>query len=456
MFTLTGSKMRIYHPAAFEFDHAVGSYWEASADPLGFETARVEGGVEADIAIIGGGYAGLHAATRLAGEFGMDVAVLEAGAIGWGASGRNGGFCCPGAVKLSWQQLVKRFGVDVARRAHGEQRRAVEFVGGFLEGHGIDADRTGEGELLLAHRPSRVEELKSEQAFMRDTFGEESTFLSRSELAERGNDSPMFHAGLQSRCAFGLHPLKYVRGLARVAHEAGARLFANTEVTAWNQRGGQHVLTTAHGEVTARRVLVATNGYTDESLPEWMGGRLLPALTRIIVTRPMSDNELKAQGWTRHDPSFDTRHLLHYFRLLPGNRMMFGGRGGTDASPAGLDEVLQRLRGAFDQTFPAWQHVETEYSWGGLVCITPSMMPYAGPVPGMDGVWAAYGWHGNGVSMASFAANRLAGVIAGAETHDAALSPVMRQLPGRFVLPQLRMAYLKAAYVGYAAADRWL
>jgi glycine/D-amino acid oxidase-like deaminating enzyme len=203
-------------------------------------------------------------------------------------------------------------------------------------------------------------------------------------------------------------------------------------------------------------VLVATNGYTDESLPEWLGGRLLPALTRIIVTRPMSDNELKAQGWTRHDPSFDTRHLLHYFRLLPGNRMMFGGRGGTDASPAGLDEVLQRLRGAFDQTFPAWQHVETEYSWGGLVCITPSMMPYAGPVPGMDGVWAAYGWHGNGVSMASFAANRLAGVIAGAETHEAALSPVMRQLPGRFVLPQLRMAYLKAAYVGYAAADRWL
>jgi glycine/D-amino acid oxidase-like deaminating enzyme len=156
MFPDAGQKMRIYHPAAFEFDHTVGSYWEASADPLGFETARVEGGVEADIAIIGGGYAGLHAATRLAGEFGMDVAVLEAGAIGWGASGRNGGFCCPGAVKLSWQQLVKRFGVDVARRAHGEQRRAVEFVGGFLERHGIDADRTGEGELLLAHRPSRV------------------------------------------------------------------------------------------------------------------------------------------------------------------------------------------------------------------------------------------------------------------------------------------------------------
>lgn len=447
--------MRIFHPSAADFSTNVASYWEASAPPSGFTANALDCAHEADVAIIGGGYAGLHAAVRLAGEFGLKTIVLEAGDIGWGASGRNGGFCCPGAVKLTYQQLIRRFGLEATKRFHAEQRAGVDFVGDFLDQHNIDAERTGSGELLLAHRASRVEALKQEQGFVKETFGEEATFLSREELKERGNDSPVFHAGLQSDKTFGLHPLKYVRGLAQAAHAAGAQIHPQSEVLSWTQDAGRHVLKTSGGEVRARQVLVATNGYTDETLPSWMGGRLLPALTRIIVTRPMSDNELKAQGWTRFDPSYDTRHLLHYFRLLPGNRMMFGGRGGTDASEAGIQEVITRLRGAFEQTFPAWKHVETEYSWGGMVCLTASLMPYAGPIPGMDGAWAAYGWHGNGVSTASFAANRLAGAIAGTEREDEALSPIFRQVPGKFRLPGMRLAYLKAAYVGYGLMDRW-
>ncbi len=173
-----------------------------------------------------------------------------------------------------------------------------------------------------------------------------------------------------------------------------------------------------NGQVTAKTVLVASNGYTDETLPAALGGRLLPALTRIIVTRPISDNELKAQGWTRTDPSYDTRNLLHYFRLLPDNRFMFGGRGGTDASPEGMKAIHRSLRADFDRFFPRLAHVETEYSWGGLVCMTSTSAPFAGPVDGMDNVFGAFGWHGNGVAMASYAANRLADVMAGAVQHD--------------------------------------
>ncbi len=153
-------------------------------------------------------------------------------------------------------------------------------------------------------------------------------------------------------------------------------------------------------------MLVASNGYTDETLPAALGGRLLPALTRIIVTRPISDNELKAQGWTRTDPTYDTRNLLHYFRLLPDNRFMFGGRGGTDASPEGMKAIQLSLRANFEKFFPRLAHVETEYSWGGLVCLTSSRLPFAGPIDGMDNVFGAFGWHGNGVAMASYAANR--------------------------------------------------
>ncbi len=447
--------MRLYHPSAFDFTTTVPSYWEASAQPLGRTTRSLEGSQSADVAVIGGGYAGLHAALQLTKAHGLKVCVLEAGDIGWGASGRNGGFCCPGSTKLSYRQLISRFGLEETRRFHTAQREAVNFVGDFLHSNNIDADRSGEGELQLAHRPSRVEELKVEQQFTRETFGVDSTFYTREELAERGNDCAVFYGALQSDVTFGLHPLKYVRGLARTAIDCGVMVFPNSEVTGWNSEAGHHTLKTGKGQITAKTVLVATNGYTDETLPAAVGGRLLPMLTRIIVTRPISDNELKAQGWLRADPSYDTRNLLHYFRLLPGNRFMFGGRGGTDASPEGMKRIVKTLRVDFEDTFPRLSHVETEYSWGGLVCMTSSRTPFAGPIDGMDNVWGAFGWHGNGVAMASYAANRLADVIAGSKQHNDALPAVLRTLPGRFVLPFLRVQYLRAAYVGYGAADKW-
>ncbi len=447
--------MRLYHPSAFDFTTPVTSYWEASAQPFDRDVRALDGPRTADVAIIGGGYAGLHASLRLVQDFGLKVIVLEAGHVGWGASGRNGGFCCPGSTKLSYGELIKRFGLDETRRFYAAQRGAVEFVGGFLDDNYIDADRTGEGELQVAHKPSRVEDMKQDQRFMRDTFGEESTFLSAGELAERGYDSKAFHGGVLTPGTFGLHPLKYVRGLARVAVDAGVELYRNSEVTGWQVVDGKHVLKTATGQVTAPKVLVATNGYTDETLPAAVGGRLLPVLTRIIVTRPLSDNELKAQGWTGTAPTYDSRRLLHYFRMLPGNRMLFGGRGGTDASPAAMEAIIQSLRSTFETVFPNWSHVDTEHAWGGFACLTSSRLPFAGPVDGMDNVWGAFGWHGNGVAMASYAANRLAGVIAEAETHEQALPAAMRTLPGRFILPSFRVQYLKAAYMGYGAEDRW-
>ena len=447
--------MRLYHPAAFDFTTTVPSYWEASADPLGRTTQSLHGAHTADVAVIGGGYAGLHAALQLTRAHGLNVCVLEAGDIGWGASGRNGGFCCPGATKLSYGQLISQFGLEETRRFFKAQRGAVEFVGEYLAANNIDADHTGDGELQLAHKETAIRDLKQEQVFLRDTFGAESTFLSREDLAARGNDSDAFHGGLQSDVTFGLHPLKYVRGLARTAIDAGVTVFSNSEVTDWTSETGLHTLKTGNGQVTAKTVLVASNGYTDETLPTALGGRLLPALTRIIVTRPISDNELKAQGWTRTDPTYDTRNLLHYFRLLPDNRFMFGGRGGTDASPEGMEAIQLSLRANFEKFFPRLAHVETEYSWGGLVCLTSSRLPFAGPIDGMDNVFGAFGWHGNGVAMASYAANRLADVIAGATQHSDALPAMMRSLPGRFVLPSLRVQYLKAAYLGYGAADRW-
>ena len=119
-------------------------------------------------------------------------------------------------------------------------------------------------------------------------------------------------------------------------------------------------------------------------------------------------------GWTTTTMAADSRRLLHYFRLLPDRRFLFGGRGGTDASLGGLSRIDASLRHTFDRMFPAWAGVETEYRWAGLVGLAAGLTPYAGPVDGLDDSNALLAWHGNGVAMASFAGARMADFIAGA------------------------------------------
>ncbi|MGE0213795.1 MAG: NAD(P)/FAD-dependent oxidoreductase [Parvibaculaceae bacterium] len=448
--------MRLYEPSAYDFSRPVDSHWEATAGPLGFAPEALSGGTIADVAIIGGGYTGLHAALRLTRDFGMDTVVLEAGHIGWGASGRNGGFCCLGSSKLSPAETIAKFGLDAARSFHDAQRQAVEHVEAFLAEHGIDADRTDHGELQLAHKPNRIRELKEEQAFLKATFGVRHRFLDREELAARGTAGPLFHAGLLGPLGFGLHPLKYLRGLARVAHGAGVRLLPGSAVTGWCEEAGLHVLSTPQGDVRAKHVLVATNGFTDEAIPPELSGTLLPALSTIIVTRRLTDAERAAQGWTSTLVSYDTRNLLHYFRLLPSGHFLFGGRGGTSATPEALAAFARRLRSTFEAMFPAWAHIETEHRWSGLVCLTLGRTPYAGPIPGRERSWLSAAYHGNGVAMASHAGARMADLIAGRLTYEQAFPAVMRVPPARFPLPGLRRALLRAVYLGFGLRDEWL
>ncbi len=448
--------MRLYHPSAFDFSTPVDSHWEASAPPLDIGMLPLEGTATTDVAIIGAGFAGLNAALRLATAHGIQPLVLDAARPGWGASGRNGGFCCAGSSKLTYGDMISRYGLEETKQFFRTQVDSADHVGALLVEHGIDAQRSGDGDWQLAHRPGRVPDLAEERDFMAKTFGLDMLLAGKEELAERGLASPAFHGGLWSPIGFGLHPLRYVRGLARVVAERGITIHADTPVTGWRQEGGLHVLATPGGEVRAKKVLIATNGYSDDDVPAWLGGRLLPALSRIIVTRPLSEAELRAQGWTSHDMAYDRRALLHYFRLLPDNRFMFGGRGGTDAAPAALDAITRQLRTSFEAMFPAWAHVPTERTWGGFVCLTWRRVPFIGAIAAMPGAYATLAWHGNGVAMGSLAGKLAADLMAGAKGAAEAIAGIMRREPARFPLPGLRRHFLKAAYVGYGLKDEWL
>ena len=440
----------LYHPTALDPARPARSWWAASLVEPPAAYPELVGDQRTAVAVIGGGYTGLSAALHLTRTHGLGVQVLERAFPGWGASGRNGGFCCMGSSKLAWGDVIRKYGAQDARAFYRAQVESVELVGDILAGEGIDADRAGSGEIALAHRPGAMRGFAAEVDFMAREFGARWSILSRADLADRGMAGPDFHGAIRNPVGFGLNPMKYATGLAAAAARAGAGIAAQSAVTGWRREGGRHRLVTPKGSLLADRVLISANGYTPEDLHPGFGARLLPALSSVVATRPMRSDELAAQGWTSTDMAFDLRNLLHYFRLLPDGRMVFGGRGGISAAPEALARQSQRIEAAFRAYFPAWRDVEITHRWSGLVCLAMDFIPYIGSWSAEPGTYFALAYHGNGVAMASWAGRAIADVIAGAPDRRPEL---VRHPPPRFPLPALRPWYLRGAYLNYGIKD---
>ncbi|WP_428642367.1 NAD(P)/FAD-dependent oxidoreductase [Roseibium sp.] len=428
----------------------IGSYWEASV-PEPKPDRQLIGNAQFDVAIIGGGIAGLSAALKLA-QSGVSVCVLEAEHVGYGASGRNGGFCCLGGTKLDYHQLIRKFGLEEARKFVAYQVAGVNLVAQRLDSWGVDASRHSRGEIALAHRPKDFTRLKSEAAFLKENFGIKPTLLSKEELDAEGYGGPEFHGGMLVPYGFALNPMAYVQALGEQVRLAGGKIFGKTPVSSLERDGDRWQAETQHGVVRARKIMLAGNGYAREDVPKWLHGRTMPVMSSILVTRPLSDGELSAQGWTTETMASDTRTLLHYFRLMPDRRFLFGTRGGLFENPTALAAMQKRARSDFDTMFPAWSGIEADYTWYGHVCLARTLTPFVGEVPGMEGVYAAMGWHGSGVAMASLSGEKIAGMITGTVRQQDL--PVALQRPFRkFPLPFLRKLYLQGAYWWYGLKD---
>jgi glycine/D-amino acid oxidase-like deaminating enzyme len=382
----------------------------------------------------------------------MDVRVLEAGEPGWGASGRNGGFSCIGCHKRSYGSLIKSYGIEDTRRFYGAMKDAVAWVRELCTTHGIDAWIHEGGDIWLAHLPNRWEELEEERDAMARLFGEKLELLTVNALKTRGLWAPKFHGGIKGDVGFSIHPLNYVRGLARAVAKAQVKIHGRSRVTRWEESGGRHRLVTQGGMLAARHVVVATNGYTPEDVSHYHEGRLMPALSNIIVTRPLSEAERAEQGWTSRLMAYDTRNLLHYFRLLPGGEFMFGGRGGTDASDEAAASMKQHMIATLNEMFPVFGKAEITHFWRGFVCLSYDLVPYVGPLNDEKTAWTALAYHGNGVAMASYSGAALADLIAG-KPERANLPSVLTRRLARYPLPFLRPLYLKGAYLWFNYQD---
>lgn len=440
---------RIYEPVAYGPLPVAGSYWRDTV-PAQSGYLELEGAQTADFAVVGGGYTGLMAALTLA-EAGADVALVEAEQPGWGASGRNGGFCCLGGSALGSKQLTSRHGADETRAFYGAMRGAVDLVAETLDRFSIEADTHSQGETVLAHHAKAAQALQDEVEHVRQIYGVTPSLIAKQELAAHGMASPAFHGGLTIPIGFALNPLKYALGLAAQAQTAGARLYGSSPVTQITHDQGRYCLSTPKGTLTARKLLIATNGYSSDDLPPALRNRYLPAQSSVLVTRPLTDDEIAAQGWSTAQMAYDTRNLLHYFRLMPDRRFLFGMRGAVRTTPRSLENIQGLVRTEFEAMFPDWMHVETPHFWSGFVCLARRLTPFAGPLPGMENAFAAMAYHGNGVAMGSLAGQQMAKMALG-QPHS--LPPLM-QLPMRqFPLGRWRRAILPLVYRLYGWADR--
>ncbi|MCC0015584.1 MAG: FAD-binding oxidoreductase [Rhodobiaceae bacterium] len=447
---------RAYDPAP------VDSWWEASAPPLAFDTPPLDGAATADVAIVGAGYTGLSAALELVDRHGMDVDVLDAARPGWGASGRNGGFCCFGGTKYDAAGLISAFGRDGARDVMRAKVEAIDMVGERIAEFGLDVEKHGDGEVLFVHREKFVAGAREEAALLRDELGVDAQYWDNARCSEAGLPGDLWHGGLFVPHGFGLHPLKYLRGLAQAAHARGVRIHGGSEVISVREGADGVAVSTRTGEVKARAVLFATNGYLAENLPAWFAGRYMPALSNILVTRPLSQAERAAHGWSGDAICADTRALLHYFRMLPDGRFMFGGRGGTSIDPASVDAMQRRLRHAFERMFPAWADVETTHFWNGFVCLSANRTAFVGRVPNSERCFASLAYWGGGVAMGSWMGTRAGEMIAASLPRNGparAAAPVpqafTRATP-RFPFAAFRRAGLRLAYALFSARDEWL
>jgi glycine/D-amino acid oxidase-like deaminating enzyme len=368
-----------------------------------------------DVAIVGGGYTGLAAARALARR-GVDVTLLERHHLGWGASGRNGGFVLPG-YKPDVQALAKKLGLVAARRLFETSLQAVRFLEGLIAEEGVDCDYSRCGSLVLAAKPRHLEDLKASRQFLEAELGYQTVLLGADEVrAEIG--SARYHGGLLDPGAGALHPVRYLRGLAASAIRSGARIVEGLEVRRLTGRAGDLTLETSRGVLRAREVLVATNGYTGPMCPP-LQRRVVPIGSYLIATAAL-DPAVARRLIPKGRVVSDTKNLLYYFRLSPDGRMVFGGRAAFSPAPvARTSAILQR---GMREVFPELTGVPIEYAWGGQVGFTLDQLPHAGR---LGGVHYALGYCGHGVALSTWLGTRIGEALAGVGA-----LPVLG--PGRF------------------------
>jgi glycine/D-amino acid oxidase-like deaminating enzyme len=420
-----------------------------SHDPYWWDAAPREAPQEltlptqADIVIVGGGYAGLSAALTLS-RAGRSVVVCEAGPPGFGASSRSGGMIGHGH-RLSYSKLIEVHGPEKARALIGDGIASLAFVKTLIADESIDAALQPVGRMRGAWTAADYDTMGREADLLNRSFDLGIAVLQKSEMrSEIATDS--YQGGLIFPTHGGVHPALFQQGLLAAARKAGALVAAYTPVTRLMRDGAGWRVSTGRGTIQAREVVVATNGYSGKPVAD-LAKRLVPMPSYLIATEELGENRVRSViPNLRMIVETRAKHL--YYRPSPdGKRIILGGRAALHPIP--LDEAAQRLRRELVALFPSLADAAVTHCWTGNVAMTRSDLPGIGQ---RDGIWYAMGCNGSGVALMPWLGRKLALKILGSEEGRTAFDDIpFTALP----FYDGRPWFLPLMTAWFRAKDRW-
>lgn len=415
------------------------SYYVATANPF-TPAPSLNGRVQADVCVVGGGFTGLSAALFLA-ERGFSVVLLEGGRIGWGASGRNGGQMIPGLRKGA-AELVKIYGEARAREIFAVAIEARDLVVDLIAKYGISCDLKTAGHYHIAVKESDLVWMAAEVSALREVMDyPHCRMLSQQDVKAESPVSVAFGA-IEDSQGGHIHPLNYALGLADAARLKGVRIYERSPVRAIDTSNG-FTARTEVGEVSARYGFLAGDAFLGMVEPR-IASHIMPVASYIGVTPPLHD----PHAIIATDKAIsDSRFVLNYFRLTADGRLLFGG--GERYTPDPPSDMAAFAKAQIVKVFPQLKDTPIEYAWGGLATVTMSRLPHMGR---LGSAYFAHGFSGQGVIMTTLAGKLLADAIAGdARGWDIFASFNPPPFPGG---PMLRTPLYVAGMLYYALRDR--
>jgi len=440
----------LYHEDIYKFDEPVKSYWETTSNTNN-KYNKLEKNILTNIVVIGGGYTGISCALSLAKNYNEDVVLVEAGHIGWGSSARNAGFCCIYPAKMSVANMFKKFGKEETKKFFKNTIEGSNFTKNLIDEYKINCDLTGDSNYEVAPHPGYFESIKEEALIYKKEFGIETTVYSKEEFNEIGHTGEEQFGALSYKPGFAINPLKFLLGLAEEAKKFGVQIYQKSKVTKIEKKLEKFNVIANDHIITANKVVMATNGfYKDDLLPD-LNNTILPVISNIIITRPLTKEEVESHNFVTHNPILNFRNLLFYYRLLKDNRFLFGARGDLIGSEQSSKIKSKKMEEQMKKVFPNWKNVEIDFHWRGLVAVTTKYTPSIGKLD--DEIYYSFGYQANGVNTAPWSGNELAKLIV-YNSKKLNISKLYLGLPKKFPFPFLRLLYLRIALLYYSFIDK--
>lgn len=377
------------------------SWYEDTAGPRP-EYPALDGDRTCDVVIVGGGFTGLSAAAHLA-KTGSDVVLIETHRFGDGASGRNGGQL--GTGQRAWaEELEAEYGFSRAKALFGVAEEAKAHLLDFAAVNQIEIDYMP-GQMSVAHKKRYVDDYKAHAEIMANRFGyPHISFMDAAETAERLGSTHYF-GGTRDTGTGHIHPLKLVIGTAKVATQAGAKLFEQTPSTGITSGDGKVRVATPKGTITAAKCLIGVNAYGG-TLEPVSAAHIMPIGSFIGATVPLGADSKVLPGGEAVD---DSRFVVRYFRKSKDGRLLFGGREIYAVNDP--KDIHIHIRRQIAEIYPSLKDVEITHGWGGYVGITVPRKPFVREV--MPNVISIGGYSGHGVMLSNFFGKLYAETVAG-------------------------------------------